>query len=194
MKGYAELQTEVLEWLNRPDLTSFQLANFVYLFEAKAGRMLRTRRQEAAFNGTIDGSNKIALPADWLAMKTLWVSGHEGAPLLAQSLESVVSKNQSSGVPTMYAIDGVSARFDGSGDVTGVYYQAIPSIETSSTNWLSDAAYDAYLFGMLAEGWDFLMNDAQAAKYASRCDRALADVMATDQRDKYSGPLVARVR
>ena len=194
MKGYGDLQVEVPEWLNRPDLTSFQLSACAALFEAKAGRMLRVRQQEAAFSGAIDGSNQIVLPADFAAFKTLWVDGYEGNPPDPQSLEAVIARKRTSGVPTMYAVGGTTVRFDGSGDVLGVYFKTIPSIETNSTNWLSEIAYDAYFFGMLSEAWGFLMDDAQSAKYAARCQNVLSDVMAADQRDRFSGPLVARKR
>lgn len=194
MKGWSELQTEVPLWLNRSDNFTAQLSTWAELFEAKAGRMLRTRAQETAFSGTIDGSSQIALPADFAAFKTLWPSGYEYRPLDPQTLESVVARGVTTGTPSLYAITASAVQFDGTGDVLGVYYAALPSIETSETNWLSAVAYDAYLFGMLSEAWGYLMNDQQEAKYAARCMEALNSVMAADQRDRFTGPLAARKR
>ena len=194
MKGWGELQQDVPLWLNRTDDFSAQLGVWASLFEAKAGRLLRTRAQETAFSGTIDGNSQIALPADWLAFKTLWIVGQEGSPLTPQTLEAVVARNRTTGSPVMYAVTGANVQFDGVGDVLGVYHAALPNIETNSTNWLSALAYDAYLFGMLSEAWGYLMNDAQEAKYAARSMEALNSVIAADQRDRFTGPLVARKR
>jgi len=192
--SYTTLTADVVSWLNRTDITSGQLGSFVSLFEAKAGRMLRVRQQETAFSGTIDADNQIALPADFSAFKTLWIDGYEGNPPESQSLDTVIARKRTSGIPTMYAIGGSTVRFDGSGDVVGVYFGSIPRLETAGTNWLETIAYDAYLFGALSEAWGFLMDDAQSAKYAARCANVLSDVMAADQRDRFNGPLVARKR
>lgn len=193
MTTWTQLQADVPAWVNRSDMAS-EMSRFTRLFEAKAGRQLRTRRQEASFSGTISGANKLALPSDWAGFKTLWLSGQEQSPFVAQSLESVVAKNRTSGAPTMYAIDGSSVRFDGSGDVVGVYYQTLPSIETAGSNWLSVAAYDAYLCGVVAEAWLYLLDENRASLMAAKSQNALDSLMSADQRDKFNGPLVARKR
>ncbi len=193
MSGYFQLEPDIGFWTNRTDL-GFYIPSFVALFEAKANRDLRTRKQETSFSGTIDSSNQIALPADFLAFKTLWQPGYEGTPLTAQSLESVVARRRTNGTPTMYALDGGKVRFDGSGDILGTYYAAIPGLVDSGTNWLSLVAYDAYLFGALSEAWVYLMDEQRATLYAARCQEALLSVASSDQRDSFGGPLAARKR
>jgi hypothetical protein len=193
MSSYFQLEPDVGFWTNRTDLSAY-IPSFVALFEAKANRELRAWRQETAFSGTIDGSNQLPLPADFLAFKTLWQPGQEGSPLTAQSLESVVARKRTTGAPTMYALDGGKVRFDGSGDILGTYHAAIPGLVANDTNWLSVQAYDAYLFGALSEAWIYLMDEQRAALYAARSDAALKSVIAADERDRFGGPLVARKR
>jgi hypothetical protein len=190
---YAQLTADLPLWMSRTDLASM-LPGFCSLFEARANRFLRTRSQETAFTGTIDASNEIALPADFAAFKTLWQPGYESTPITPQSLESVVAKYATSGTPSLYALSGSNVRFDGSGDVEGVYFASIPALQTASSNWLSVLAYDAYLFGVLAEAKLYLMDEQRAQLYAARSQNALQDVADTDQRDRFNGPLVARKR
>lgn len=149
---------------------------------------------EESITGTIDASNEIAQPSDWLAMKTIWADGYEGAPLTSQSLESVIGMNSTSGPPTVYAVKSGALRFDGSGDVTGVYFKKIPALQTSSTNWLSAIAYDAYLFQVLAEASLWSMDEKQAAIYGARAEAAIQQVQDNDMRDRFSGALAARKR
>ena len=193
MTTYAQLLTDVPAWINRSDLSAY-IPTFVSLFEARVNRRLRVRQMEASFTGTIDANNLIALPSDWMAFKALWVDGYEGVPLKPQSLESVVSQQATSGAPYFYAIDGDSVRFDGSGDVTGVYYQSVPGLVAAGSNWLCTAAYDAYLFGVASEAHLYLLDEARAAAFYARADDVLNNITETDRRDRFQGPLVARVR
>lgn len=192
MSTYLQLQSDFSNWAKRSDLAS-QLSTFVALFESKAGRKLRTRKMESSFTGTI-ASSLIALPSDFSSFKSIWPVQYPDAPLQAKSLEVVVRQYRDSGVPTMYAVDGTNVRFDGSGDVAGVYYAAIPSLASNGTNWLCTQAYDAYLFGALAEAALYALDPQRAGVYAARCDQILAEVARDDQRQKFGGPVAVRVR
>ena len=119
MTTYAQLQTDFPLWAKRTDLASM-ISGFVGLFEIKANRKLRTRRQETSFTGTINASSKIALPSDWAAFKSMWQENYESAPCRVQSLESVVASDRTSGTPTMYAIDGTNVRFNGAAEAVPV--------------------------------------------------------------------------
>jgi hypothetical protein len=193
MTTYAQLLTDVPAWINRTDLAAY-VPTFVGLFEARVNRRLRVRQMEAAFTGTIDASNQITLPSDWAAFKTLWADGYEHSPFKPQSLEFVVAQNRTSGAPTVYAIDGSNVRFDGAGDVVGVYFQKVPGLVANGSNWLCTAVYDAYLFGVLSEAHVFMLDEQRAAAFYARADDVLTNITDTDKRDRFSGPLVSRVR
>lgn len=187
MTTYATLVADVAKWAARTDLDAL-MPTFCALFEARVGRELRVRRMEASFTGTI-ASNVVALPSGWLEFKRLWPTAYPDCDIKPQTLEVV--RERVEGVPFYFATDGTNVRFNGSGDVAGTYYQAIPPLATdgSGTNWLCTYAYDAYLFGVLAEVADYLMDDAQLAKHQAKSAAILDMIRAADVR--LNGPLTA---
>ena len=124
MTTYAILAADVQAWSARTDIAA-KIPTMCALFEARVNRSVRVRQMESAFAGTI-ASNVIALPADWLQFKRLWVVGYEDQTLKPQTIEHVVRETQ--GIPHNYAVDGSTVRFDGTGDIEGVYYASLPSI------------------------------------------------------------------
>ncbi len=166
------------------------VSRFVALTEYRLNRMLRVRQQEEAITGTIT-AGEIALPADYAATKVLQVADRQ--PLLPQSLEAVLARDDS-GIPTIYAVTGDAWVSDGSGDVTGVYFKKLPGLEANVTNWLSELAYDVYLFGCLEEAYRMTQNDQMAQSYRARFLDAVGEVQRADSRDRLNGPLVSQVR
>lgn len=193
MTTWTQLQADVVAMTGRTDVAD-RISAAVGVFEARVRRNLRVAQMEAAFAGTIDANNEVAKPAGFLAFRAIWPDGYKAAQLKVQSLESVVAMDRTSGVPTVYAVQGDSFLFDGSGDVSGVYYQDLPGLVANETNWLSVAAYDAYLYGALSEVWDAVGEDAQAQKYLQRSGIVIESIAGADQRDRHNGPLVARKR
>jgi len=193
MTTWAQLQTDFQRYNKRTD-TLPNLPGYVALFEVRAGRRLRVRQQESAFSGVIDANQRIALPLDWAEFHVL-KSDADGRTLKPQSLEHVIgSRRYPGGTPTVYALDAGFARFDGAGSVSGVYFARIPGLVANGTNWLSVAAYDAYLFGSLAEAHVDAYDEERAQLYSARADAALQELIDNDRRDRFSGPLVARKR
>jgi hypothetical protein len=182
---YAKLVSDVGAWSARSDLGDV-LPAMCGLFEARVNRKMRVRQMEAAFSGTIT-DNVIALPADFLAFKALRVDGRDYT-LQPQTVEIV--RMAPDGLPTFYAIDGESVRFNGTGDVTGTYYRSIPGIVANGYNWLSVLAYDAYLFGVLSEVYGYLRDDVEQQKSLGRSVAILDSIEGADTR--LNGPLVAR--
>ena len=185
MSTYTTLVADVAKWAARTDLDAL-MPTFCALFESRVNRELRVRLMEASFTGTI-ASNVVALPSDWLEFKRLWPTSFIDCDIKPQTLEVV--RQRLEGVPFYFATDGTNVRFNGSGDVAGTYYQAIPALATavSGTNWLCTTSYDAYLFGVLAEVADYLMDDAQLAKHQAKSSAILDAIRAADVR--LSGPL-----
>jgi hypothetical protein len=183
---YAQLAADVQSWSARTDIAS-QIPTMCALFEARVNRSLRVRQMETAFAGTIVDS-VIALPTGWLQFKRLWMDGYEERTLQPTTVERIRFNDE--GIPKNYAVDGTNVRFDGSGDVSGVYYKTIPSLYADGYNWLSVLAYDAYLFGVLAEVAEYMKDDAGFQKNFARSTAVLDSIAGADKR--LSGPLVAR--
>jgi len=186
MTTWTQLSNDVQSWCARTDIAT-QLPTMCAIFEGRINRNIRVRQMEAAFSGTI-ATNVIALPADFLEFKRVWHDSYPDCPLKPQTLESVVQSVE--GVPTLYALDGTNVRFNGTGSVTGVYYQKIPSLYVNATNWLSVTAYEAYLFGVLAEVATYQKDEAAHQVHYLRASAVLDSLSGADRR--LNGPLVAR--
>jgi hypothetical protein len=186
MTTYTRLALDVAAWSARGDLAEV-LPAMCGLFEARVNRKLRVRQMEASFSGTIVDS-VIAQPANFLQFKRLNVTGHPHQTLQPQALEVV--RGITEGIPYLYALDGANVRFNGTGDIEGTYYQAIPSIFTAGHNWLSTSAYDAYLWGVLAEVYGYQRDEVEQQKALARSVAILDSIEGADKR--LNGPLVAR--
>lgn len=189
---YADLQTSVASWLNRTDLTAL-IPDFIRLAEDRLQRALRVQEMEAVMTPTAIVGNTIAAPTGALAIKTIWITGYETAPLKPQSYEALLALGTSS-TPTRYAWVGSTLYFDGAGEVNAITYQAIPSLAANSTNWLLTNYPSAYLFASLAEAWLYLRNAAEANTWDARLSRVLDEIGGNDERDTMNGPLVAQSR
>jgi hypothetical protein len=117
---WTQLQADVIAWTDRTDIST-KISQFVGIFEDRLRRNLRVSQMEQPFSGTINSSNEIAKPSGWLAFRALWPSDFPAQQLTPQSLESVVSKDKASGVPTIYAPKAGAVMFDGSGDVSKLW-------------------------------------------------------------------------
>lgn len=194
MTTWTQLQTDFPLWNKRTDQTA-RLSGFVALAEARFNRRLRVRQQEAALSGTTDDDGLLTLPADFLAPKTLWVPNYEADPLDAQSLDYIKASQQLGQRPTAYAVGQSDITFNGTGDVEGVYFASVPGLVANGSNWLSLMAYDAYLFGALAEAaFDAMDDPERATGLYARADAVISELINNDRRDRFSGPLVSRKR
>ena len=190
---YAELQTSIAQWMHRSDLT-LVIPDFISLTEEKLSRHLRTKDNELTLAPTAIVNNRVTIPSDVVAVKSLWLEGYESSPLKAQSLETVIA-NGVQGLPAMFAWQGNELVFDGTGTVTGVLYQKIPALTNSNTsNWVLASYPSVYLFGALQEANMFIKNTGEATMWNGRFESVLNEVNATDSVGLYSGPLVARAR
>jgi len=189
---YTDLQTAVAQWMHRTDLTAL-IPDFIALTEEKLNRYLRTKDNETTLSPTAIVNNRVAIPANTVAVKTLWLDGYEASPLKPQSLESVISKG-TEGLATVYAWQGSDFLFDGTGTVEGVLYRNIPPLATNSTNWLLTAHPSVYLFGTLMEANLYIKNGEEATLWKARFDGLLDELNGNSQRDTMNGPLVARAR
>jgi hypothetical protein len=191
---YSELQTAVANYLHRTDLTTV-IPDFITLAEERMNRTLRVRQMETTLaETTIEDGNYIAAPDGMVGVKTLWVPNYEGSPLKAQTYEFVVAKDTET-YPTHWAWVGDNLYFNGTGSVQGVYYTEIAALsDTNTTNWLLTAHPSVYLRASLLEAAIYTRDPEGIAFCQAAFDATLADIMGSNARDIYSGPLQARAR
>lgn len=186
--NYATLLNTVADWLHRTDLTA-QIPGFIELAEERINRALRVRQMETVLAATPIVSNIITPAADIVDVKLLWPSGYPNSEIEPQSLSTVLTGDMTS-TATLYAWQGTSLRFNGSGDVEGVLYSKVPSIATAGTTWLGDDAPSLYLYGALVQAAIYTKDDPTT--WQALFDQTITEVNGNDQRR--FGSLVARAR
>ena len=174
--SYAELVSELGDWLNRTDLSA-KIPTFIRLFEARMNRRLRAPDMEQTFTlTTVAGTLSYALNAR------------------VRSLREVYIETSADIDATAYTVTGESIVFnDDPGEVTLVYtaYSTLPALGTGqATNWLLDDHPDLYLFGSLARAEAYLKDDDRLAVWKSAEDEALSEVIReANEKRLPAGPL-----
>lgn len=199
---WLSLKASIAAWLNRDDLTSSQLTEFIALAEARFNRVLRHPEMERVVTTNLTAGNN-ALPSDFLAMKALYRGTY---PLDAMTPTGLVEEyGSTTGPPSAYALIGGNPRkirlgpqpaLDGSEyetfPVTMVYYAKIVGVdENNADNWLLNEHPDLYLWGCMLSAEAFLANDSRLGIWKAAYDEALAELMAAGDRDRFgTGPIV----
>jgi hypothetical protein len=175
---YAELQTAINSWLARTDLAT-NVPDFIANFEAAANRRLRVRQMETSTTLT-PSSGSVSLPADYLSWRRVTWSG---SPL--QQLEYVTPDymnwaftTTSVANPAVFTIEGSTLKVRPSSNTAldFDYFQKIPALVTSSTNWLLTAHPDCYLKGALYEAYDFIMDKESAFMRKTQRDEVFDEI------------------
>lgn len=198
LTSYAELVTAVGTWLNRADLAAM-VPDFITLFEARMNRELRTPRMEATAS-TSASSATIALPADFLSARAVYIDANPDRVLVAMSPANLreAYPYTATGTSVAYTVSGlniilapapseaVTVKID--------YYQKIPALTaTNTTNWLLTAHPDAYLYGTLTMAQAYLQDDNRLGVWKGAWDEALAEMTRHGNKMRLpAGPLAAR--
>jgi hypothetical protein len=190
---YSGLKTAVANWLNRTDLTSY-IPDFIALAEERIYRDLRIKAMETAFSSTV-ASGVIALPTDYLELKSAYVDGSPIYFLERASLEDIYSKyptRAAGGKPLYIAREGENFIFgpypDAAYTIKGIYYKKLPALsDSNTTNWLTSSAPSLILFGALTEAAPFLKDDARLAIWEGKFQTQMRDVQRADKREALRG-------
>lgn len=178
---YADLQSQVANWLARNDLTTY-IPDFIRLFEAAACRKLKVRPQQTLTTLT-PSSGAATLPADYLGyVRATWTGSPRveltyTPPTLFQS----DFPSQSVGTPSVFTIEGTSLKVMPSSDTAleFVYFQQTAAIE-SALAWLYTTHPDAYLFGSLCEANAFDKQVDAAGLWKARRDEVFDEIAKLD--------------
>lgn len=175
--SYADLQTQIGNWLARSDLTS-SIPDFITLFEAQAAKKMRVRPMETTATLT-PASGSASLPADYLGYRRATVQSSPKVDMdyVAPSYLQAIYPDGITSVPSLFTIEG-SAIKTRSSDVNTIellYIAKTPAV-SSSLNWLFTNHPEAYLFGSLAEAYAFIQDFEKAALWKARRDEAFDDI------------------
>lgn len=194
---YADLQTQVANWLHRSDLTTY-IPDFITLFEAAAARKLRVRPMELTTT-LIPASGSVALPTDYLGWRRLTWTGSTRVELqyVHPSILQAYYSDTPSGTPAMFTIEGgnILIRPEDTTALEFVYYAKNGAL-SSTLNWLYTNHPDIYLFGSLAEAQGFKVDADKLALWKSRRDEIFDEIEKLNFREngsmqmKVMGPVI----
>lgn len=194
LSTYSDLKTTVASYLGRSDLTS-QIPDFIRLAEDRLRRELRVRQMLKVVTApTTAGDATVSLPADFLQIRDIHLTGNPVYPLEYMSPSTFYrnSRSAEAGVPVNYTV--LASEFIFAPQPDGVYtlkmlYYAKPdylSDSNTSNVFLANFA-DALLYGALGEAEPYLMNDARIATWAALYDRSIANINVSDEGAEYAG-------
>jgi len=199
---YAELKTNIANYLNRSDLTSV-IDSFIDSTEAEFNRRLRVKGMIKRATATLTGQY-LAVPTDWLEAINLQIDSGDFSPLFQQSIESMdvyrKANDNVTGQPIYFALVDDSIEFaptpDGSYTVQLTYYGKIDALSDSNTsNFLSTGYSDVYLYGCLKHASIYLMEDERVPLFTAQFEKALEEMRLEQEKAEFSkGSLMQRRR
>ncbi len=199
---YAELKTNIANFLNRSDLTN-QLDFFIDATEAEFNRRLRVKDMIKRATATAD-SQYLSLPTDWLEAINVQLDGNNFTPLMQQSIESLdiyrKSVDNVSSQPVYYALVDNTIELaptpDTSYTLQLTYYGTIDALSDSNTsNFISNSYPDAYLYGALKHASIYLMEDDRVALFTQQFEKALEEMRLEQEKAEFGkGSLMQRRR
>ena len=191
---YDGLTNLVLQYLERSDAA---VVNFiptaVMLAEFEIAQDIKTLGQMIVVDGAMTSGNPvIAKPALWrkTVSMTLVNSSGEKQPIYLRKLEYLNSYAQdvtATGTPLYYADYNYDNWFVAPTPSTGFSFEALcytrlaPLSSSNQTNWLTQNAPNALIFGTLKQTAPFLKDDARLATWSQMFDTAMAALKAEDQ-------------
>jgi hypothetical protein len=193
---YAELQTSILGWLNRQDLSAV-IPDFIALTEADLNDKLRVQAMVTKKTATL-ASDSYPLPADWLEAFSISVPAATTSRrlrLVAADELFQIRDDDDGTTPEAYAIWGGNLEFapaHGGAVVELSYYARLPALATNSTNWLLTRRPDAYLYGALVHSAPYLVEDERAVLWAAAYQNAIDSLNNADQAARFSGAPMSR--
>jgi len=191
---YAELQSNVTDFLNRDDLDA-KAPTFISLAESNLSRDIRHWRQEKRSTAQID-TQYSAIPADFLEAVRFYITSGDTRPLelisQAEMLDRKYHNLNTSGQPAYYAITAGEIEVypvpDGTYTAELYYMANLPALSDSNTsNWLLQYYPDAYLYGSLIHSAPYLKDDARLQVWAALYQSAIDGINAESEKSKFGG-------
>jgi hypothetical protein len=189
---YDSLTSTVLQYLERRDAAVVEaIPTFITLCEFEIAQYIKTLGQMEVVDSTMNiGNPVIAKPARWRKTVSMTLS-NSGAkqPILLRKLEYLNAYAQdvtATGIPLYYADYDFEHWIVAPTPNQAYAFEALcytrlqPLSSAYQTNWLTQNAPNAMLFGTLKQTAPFLKNDARLALWKQMFDEALAALKTED--------------
>jgi len=171
---YDSLTSTVLQYLERQDAAVVAaIPTFITLCEFEIAQEIKTLGQLQVATATMSPNNPIlAKPARWRKTVSMTVTNNnQTQPVLLRKFEYLMNywPNSSLTSTPLYYSDTdyqhwyLAPTPDLAYNFEVLYYERIPPLSsTNQTNWLTQYAPNAMLYGTLLQAMPFLKNDARA--------------------------------
>jgi len=188
---YDSLTTTVLQYLERQDASVVNaIPTFITLCEFEIAQEIKTLGQLQVADATMNINNPIiAKPARWRKTVSMTIDTGTGTqPVYLRKYEYLRNywPNETlTGLPLYYADTDyehwyVAPTPDNAYNFTVLYYERIaPLSSTNQTNWLTQNAPNAMLYGTLLQAMPFLKNDARQV-FQQKYTEAIASLKTED--------------
>lgn len=189
---YDSLTSSVLQYLERNDDAVIEaIPTFITLCEFEIAQQIKTLGQQQVVDSTMTINNAvIPKPARWRKTVSFNVTGSSGtpSPVYVRKYEYLLNYNTggTTGLPLYYADYDydhwlVSPTPDADYDFQVLFYERLqPLSSTNQTNWLTQNAPNAMLYGTLLQAMPFLKND-QRTIFQQKYQEAMAVLKTEDQ-------------
>lgn len=196
MKNYAELQAFIADFLARDDLTT-QIKTFIVLAEQRMSRELQIALLESvARANVIKGQQFVNMPADLRGIRELAKIDADGKRVNLQFLPPAqlnVRKNDGAAPADTVSFTITASDFElfpvpaAAFTLEIVYDEAVAALtDAAPTNRILQRHGDAYLHGALKSAFDFLGDEQRAVYHNSQFTRALQQIEADSEKQRYS--------
>jgi hypothetical protein len=193
---YAQLQTEIANWLDRTDLTA-TIPTFIELAEANFNRVIRQPDMITKDDSFSIAGRYTTLPTDTLEIVRIVLDLTPVIVLEYMTPEELSERRVSltgGGKPYYFTTVGGSTNQlevlrspDSTYTASIIYYTRIAALtDSATTNWLLTSHPDIYLYGALVEAEPYLKNDDRMPMWTSRLDKALNDLRLQGQRERHT--------
>lgn len=194
---YATLQTTILDWADRDELTTFvvtaiELAEAGFNHGIAAGGVSPLRvREMVAVDDLTPTSGACTLPTDYLQYRRVVekASIRRELSYVPPSVADQAYNDRASGLASSFTIIGSSLyMYPVSGnDIELTYYQAIPALSDSNTsNWLLAKHPSLYIHAALYQIGLYVRDDDLAMKSAALTASIVTGLNATDTLANYA--------
>jgi hypothetical protein len=189
---YDSLTSTVLQYLERRDAAVVEaIPTFITLCEFEIAQYIKTLGQMEVVDANMNiGNPVIAKPARWRKTVSMTLSNSgEKQPMLLRKLEYLNAYAQDvteTGTPLYYADYDYEHWIVAPTPNQAYAFEALcytrlqPLSSAYQTNWLTQNAPNAMLFGTLKQTAPFLKNDARLALWKQMFDEALAALKTED--------------
>jgi hypothetical protein len=196
MDTYANLKTEVVDWLNREGFTELEakVDTFLGMAQRKIFRTCDFHCLEASTSGT-GTVETIGLPDDFMRAKVLYLGIGGGLrEITGGSYHNVITNQEGSpSTPYKYVRQGSVLVLGPTPNQEYtyylMYYKSLPLLsDSNTTNWFTANAPELILFAALVEASVYLKDDNRAQVWQARYDQVKGEIQASEERsDKEYG-------